>query len=349
MKKNKIGMTAFFFFSLLVIFTGELNAAAAELKFSVETETPENQIDKSKSYFDLKMEPNQEQELSIAVGNTTSNEITVIPEISDATTNQNGIVEYSPSKRKVDEGAPGYLTQIVSIEDSQKEIILPANSKTILKLKVKMPENAYKGTIAGGITLKEREDFSSSNTDDKQGLTIENKYAYSIAILLSESDEVLTPELELKNVTVGQLNYRNTIFAKLKNTESRYINMLSTETTIYKKGSKNPLYYSKKEEMQMAPNTSFDLPISLEGHKMEAGEYTLEMKAEGSGQKWNFSKGFIIKEKEAKKYNRKDVTVPKNNFGWIIILLVAILMLLVILVLLLIFLNRRKYNRNMNK
>lgn len=99
----------------------------------------------------------------------------------------------------------------------------------------------------------------------------------------------------------------------------------------------------------MAPNTSFDLPISLEGHKMEAGEYTLEMKAEGSGQKWNFSKGFIIKEKEAKKYNRKDVTVPKNNFGWIIILLVAILMLLVILVLLLIFLNRRKYNRNMNK
>ncbi|MFE3577386.1 WxL protein host-binding domain-containing protein [Lysinibacillus sp. NPDC059133] len=48
------------------------------------------------------------------------------------------------------------------------------------------------------------------------------------------------------------------------------------------KGRIEVLYQAKKQDVQMAPNSSFDYPIPLDGEKFKTGEYTLHIKAKSS-------------------------------------------------------------------
>ena len=74
---------------------------ANEFNFSVNPVLPENQIGES-GYFNLQMSPGQSQTLTITLKNTTDKTVVVEEEIASATTNINGVVEYSPNKIKAD-------------------------------------------------------------------------------------------------------------------------------------------------------------------------------------------------------------------------------------------------------
>nr|WGD97680.1 DUF916 domain-containing protein [Bacillus safensis] len=73
---------------------------ASELNFSVITVIPRNQIDQSKSYFDLKVKPSQKQTLQILMRNDTNQQIVIEPKVHTATTNVNGVVEYGKTEEK---------------------------------------------------------------------------------------------------------------------------------------------------------------------------------------------------------------------------------------------------------
>lgn len=334
---------------LVVLLSNISITDAAELNFSVEAEIPENQLDKDKTYFDLLMKPDSRQEIVIKLGNSTNKNVTVIPQISNATTNSNGVVEYSPSKNKLDRSAPTSIKETVTIDAKQKEIDIPAYGETKLKLSVKMPKQSFSGVVAGGITLKEKPKEASKMKED-QGMALDNEYAYSIAVLLREDEEVAKPSLILKSVTPGQLNYRNTIFTALTNPEARYINAVSVEAVITKKGTKEVIYKSNQEDMQIAPNTTFNYPIKLNGKKLVAGKYTVTMDVKGSNQSWKFLKDFDITQDKAKEFNEADVSIEKDESYLIKILIVAICILIIIVIAALIIVSRsRKNSRNKRK
>ncbi|MEN2666160.1 WxL protein peptidoglycan domain-containing protein [Listeria aquatica] len=46
-------------------------AAAAEMNFAVQAIIPGNQIDKSQTYFDLRMKPGQKQDIEVELRNDT--------------------------------------------------------------------------------------------------------------------------------------------------------------------------------------------------------------------------------------------------------------------------------------
>lgn len=119
------------------------------------------------------------------------------------------------------------------------------------------------------------------------------------------------------------------------------MNQLSVDTKITKKGESNVLYSSKKEEMQMAPNTSFAYPVSLNGEELKAGDYTLSMTAKSMGETWTFKKDFTIKADVAKAFNEKDVTV-KKEYTWIYILVGILLILLALLLIWFIIRKKKK-------
>lgn len=288
--------------------------SASELNFSVKTVIPENQIDKQLTYFHLLMDPSQKQILEITLGNDTDKDVTIVPEIASATTNHNGVVEYGPRDIETDSTLLHKMDELVSVGE---EITIPAHSTSTLKLEVNMPEEAFDGVLAGGITLREKEgeasDDANDSSSDESGLSIENKFAYVVAILLQNNDNAVTPELTLTDVFPSQINKRNVIKANVQNMMPMYMNQMSVEAKIMEKGKSEVLYESTSESLQMAPNSNMDYPIRLEGQELKGGEYTLDMTVTSMGETWHWTEDFTIDSEEANILNAEDVTIQPDH------------------------------------
>lgn len=333
-----------------------VNAVASEFKFAVVPVIPENQIDKTKTYFDLKMNPGAEQDLEVQLRNDTEKEVIVETGISSATTNLNGVVEYSPNEKKTDSSLKYNMADLVVAPTETK---LPAKGEATIKIHIAMPKEQFDGVLAGGITFTEKQsDEKESKDSSGSGMAIKNKYSYVVALLARQNENEVTPELLLNSVAAAQVNARNVINANLQNPQATYINQLNLTAEITKKGETDVLYVAEGEGLQMAPNSNFDYPVPLNGKPLEAGEYHLEIVAYGGKSpdgtykvknadgkeiafkyKWELGKDFTISGAEAKKYNEQDVTIKKDN-TWLYILIG--IGLLVAALLLIFFLIRRK-------
>lgn len=349
MKHRKVALLLFSILSCLTIATPSF---ASEFNFAVTPKASENQIDKNKTYFDLSLAPNQEDTLTVDLRNDTDKEVVVEAQISSAKTNGNGVVEYSENKLKKDKSLKYDLKDYV---EAPKEIKLPPNTGAEYKVKIHMPNEKFDGVIAGGITFKEKTtDKTSDSSDDQKGkgLAIKNEYSYVVALLMRQTTQNGDPDLNLLGVKADQRNARNVIQGKLQNPNFTYLNQLAAKTVITKKGNGKALYTNEQTEMQMAPNTNFDLSVPLNGDRLKAGKYTMKIeaygqkdqagthsfkekdseKAENYRYQWSLEKDFEIKSDVAKKLNASDVTI-KKDYTWVYIL-IGILLLLLIIVLL---------------
>ncbi|MGE8037586.1 DUF916 and DUF3324 domain-containing protein [Lysinibacillus sp. NPDC093692] len=337
MRKNTLWTLIGLLIVSLVSFTPF--ALASEFNFGVYTVIPDNQIDKQKSYFNLMMKPNQEQTLTIQLKNDTGEDVIIEPKIHSATTNLNGVVEYGPTNAEPD---PTLRYELGDLITTEKEITIPAKGSKDLFLHVKMPEEEFDGILAGGITIEEKEASSTNTEEANKGLSIENKYAYVVGITLQETVEQVTQDLKLHDVKAGQLNARNVINATLQNPTATYLNRFEVDAEVTKKGQTEVLYESKKQDMQVAPNSNFDYPIELNGEKFKTGEYTLHLKAKSSKESWEFKKDFTIKGEEAQQFNATDVSIEGPNY---LAYMVGLLTLIVVGLLIFIFYSRKKQKK----
>lgn len=282
---------------------------ASELSFNVEPMIPENQVDQTKTYFDLKTEPNMEETIKVNVYNNSDQDIVIEPVVKTATTNLNGVVEYGASLTTPNDSIPYQIESIVI--PNEKEMTIPKKGSYEAQFVIKMPPKEFKGILAGGITLKEKETAQSAT--ETKGMAVENQYAYVVAVVLHGTEEEVPKELNLTSVKSDQVNYRNVINLALENPQSRYINQLSIQAEVTKKGRKKVLYNSKKEHMQMAPDSNFNYPISLDGKKLKAGNYTVKIRANSEDENWELTKDFKVSGKEAKRLNSKDVSIKKDQ------------------------------------
>lgn len=322
---------------ILLMSCGTKVLFASELNFAVIPQKPTNQIDSKKGYFDLKVTPNQTQELSVLLKNNTNKAVVIKPKIAATTTNNGGVVEYGPSTKKNDATLKHDITDIVTTES---KITIKADSAYELKLKVNVPKEAFEGKITGGLTLEE-EINKKEQKDSGSGMSINNRYAYVVGLQLREDLATVKPELTLNKVAPAQRNYRNIIAANIQNTQPTYVNQLKVNAEITKKDSDKVLYKSTKERMQMAPNSNFDYPVELgEGKPLKPGKYTLNMTATSYKNEWHWTKDFTITGEVAKELNKKDVTIEKSYLMYYII--GGVLLLLILIVILMLILKKRK-------
>jgi len=99
MKKLLITMTML----VGVLFGGLMTTAQAEnLNYTVSADLPKNQLNSKVSYFDLKVTPGQTQDLTIQIKNSDNAAHKYVVTPNRATTNDNGVIDYSQSKAKAD-------------------------------------------------------------------------------------------------------------------------------------------------------------------------------------------------------------------------------------------------------
>ncbi|MDA9472807.1 DUF916 and DUF3324 domain-containing protein [Enterococcus sp. 5H] len=331
-----------------ILFTNLAHAdedLAGATGFTYSLNFPDNQMEENIGYYKLKMSKGQEQTVKITVTNPSTEKLTINVGLNGAVTNQNGVIEYGDSDIENDASLKFDFEDLVSGPES---IDLEAGETKTLDLKIKMPETSTEGVIAGGIQLMKAD--QDDNVSEEGGSRIINQYAYVIGLLLQESEEELSPDLNLNSVFAGQNNYRNTIFIDFSNIIPAFLNDMTVETQINAKGNDAVLYERKQTAMRMAPNSFIQFPVSMNGERMVSGTYVANILVTSGDQKWAWTEEFEITQEDADKFNERDVgLVQEKGLNWQLIALIvgAVLLLIGIIFGLMTYLRKKKQQKEL--
>ena len=284
----------------------------SELNFYLTPVLPESQLENGASgYFDLNLAPGTSDTLGLAIQNNSDQAIDVQISAHTAFTNVNGVVEYGKDAEEADPTLPYSLSDLI---ESPEMITLDAHESKTVEFPITMPEEAFDGVLAGGIRVEEVKE-EGEEEQEGEGLAIKNAFSYVVGVVVSNNRSAMDPGLELLDVFADQVNYRNVISAQVQNYTSTFINQLEIEATIQEEGQAEVLYETKRDGMQMAPNSTFNFPISLDGEAFKSGRYVLHMTARSEGEEWTWEQAFTIESETARRLNKEDVTID-NGFNW---------------------------------
>ncbi|MFD1472014.1 DUF916 and DUF3324 domain-containing protein [Companilactobacillus mishanensis] len=293
---------------------------ADAVKYTVSAEIPNNQVNKKLTYFDLKVAPNSTQDLKIKIINNDSVEHTYDVAVNRASTNVNGLVDYSQHGTKKD---PSLKYDIESMFPAPERITIPANTTKEVTLTLKVPNQKFSGVLLGGIRVLQE---INNQKPSKKEFSVNNQFAYVIGLKLQQSTDEVKPDMKLTNVKAEQNNGQNNITADLQNDEPTLMDDVNVDATVTpENGTKSVLKVDKKN-MSMAPNSNFAMPVSLNNQPLKAGKYTMHISAnaEKGTDKWNMKRNFTVTPKAAAKLNTTAVgQASQPNYNLIIALIVA--------------------------
>lgn len=326
-------------------FAPEIGQAENSMAYSIKADIPENQIDKTLTYFDLKMEPSQNQTITLTVSNSSDKEATIVISPNVALTNQNGVIDYSKSDVKKDSSMKYSIDSILS---KKQEVLLKAGETKKVPFTLQMPDEAFDGLILGGFYVSKKED-SSKEKETEKNVQIKNKYSYVIGIKIRSTMNEVQPKMELNQIKPALLNYRTAVTANLQNTEATIIPDLDVEAKVMKKGRKEILHETTKKGMSMAPNSNFDFPISWDNQSLEPGNYMLKVVAKSGENQWKFEKEFKIASKDSADLNKEAIEIEKTAPNWTFIILGTLLGMLLMILLIVYFIYRHKKKKEAEK
>lgn len=316
-------------FALLLVFFPAVVQAEETLTFYVTPEFPESQIEGSNSYFDLNLAAGETETLALKLQNASSETIQVQVTPHTAYTNVHGVVEYGKDAQEPDSSLSYSLDELIN---PSEVIELAGNETKTIAVSLHMPDESFEGFLAGGLRITEVKEKQEETTSSEEGVAIKNEFAYVVGVILSNTRDSVQPDLELLDVFADQLNYRNVISATIQNFAPTFVNRMAVEATVQRAGESDILYEASEERMQMAPNSNFNFPISLEGDRFQSGEYVLKLKATSGEEEWEWERNFTIEAEEARSLNRADVTIDSGLNWWMISVIVLVMVLLGVVV-----------------
>lgn len=332
--------------------TPEQSGGSGNVGFAVRASIPENQRDPMQTYFDLRMQPGQQQDLEVEVINSGSQEIEVQVSAISASTASNGLIDYrTPNRHDTSLKVP-----FSSISTVQQPVMrIPAGETHKAIISVSMPAEPYDGIILGGLLFTKTPESEMTNADgeslgeDQAGTMITNVYSYVLGVVLNETDVEVLPDFELVAVAAELVNYSASAVHYVRNKEAAIAKDISISLEVTKKGGSEVIHKYNRDDLEMAPNSLMELNTGWDPGAFEAGDYVSRMHLEQGGRSWDFEQEFSIAADQAAKINEENLDKPveANTTNWILILvIVVVLLLLLILILWLIFGRKKKDDDN---
>ncbi|TPR39145.1 DUF916 domain-containing protein [Apilactobacillus micheneri] len=341
MKAKKLFFT--FLTIIIGILTYNISASAAnnnaDIPFTMETIHPNDQINKSTSYIDALYKPGQQQKLQVKVRNSSNTTQHFIVSASDATTSNGLAIDYTKNKQKLI-GSPK-LSELIN-GNADQAIAMPAKSSKIVTFNLTMPREQFKGIIMGGISVYKDDRFYQQNNNNNKGVSINNRFVYSTAVLLRNQKGNVLPDIKLVDAKQAPNNQSPAIVTTLKNDKRNFISGVKTRSTIKDKDGKKVAENSTNLG-QIAPISQFDLSTPL-NETLSPGEYTLDGQASASdGQNWTWHKKIIITQQNFDN-TQKNIVTNKKPFPWAMVIIITLIVVILLLIGLLLYLllKRRK-------
>jgi Bacterial protein of unknown function (DUF916)./Protein of unknown function C-terminal (DUF3324). len=313
-----------------------------EVGFYVSAVIPSNQIQSGLSYFDLRMEPEQIQELEVRIVNESDEEMTVTVEAITASTNRNGIIDYKTPVIH-DKTLKYGFSSIAEVREPN--ITIPPNSTETAIITVTMPNEYYDGVILGGLVFTR---VNNSTVESNSGVSVNNIFSYVIGVKLTETDEVLSPNFEITEIVPKLINYQPVFLHGIRNTEAIIIKDMNIDVSV--KDSDGNIYAEvSKINADMAPNSVMPLGIEPVNEKIEPGNYTSEIRIEYNGETYEYSNEFHISGAVAKETNSGIISnraIPENDNTYTFMLAFIFSLICVIVMLLFLIIYKRKAEKN---
>lgn len=315
-----------------------------EANFSARAEIPENQVDKNQTYFDLRMQPGMEQDLTLVLTNPTKEKVSVTVEPNVATTNQNGEMDFTKRPKKQDNTLQYPFTELIS----DKQVVeLASNETKNVTFKLKMPQEKIEGMILGGFYLYKN--IGEEEEKAEANVQIKNRYSYVIGAKLTVDDQKVKPDVVLNEIKPDLLNYRTVVTANLQNIKPTMIGKFKVEAKIYQKGKTEVLHETTKENMTMAPNSNFDFPINWDNQRLEPGKYQLKLHASSNDENWEFDKEFTIEKTDSDRLNKEAVELEEQPMNWYLIIGIGLVIIVFLVVCVVVYKKNKKKKESLKR
>jgi hypothetical protein len=298
-----------------------------------------NQINDVTSYFDVLVKPGSTQNLSVNITNTSSADKKLRVSLTSAFTEDTGSIGYEPNK-KTDPSAKYYLRKLGS---KPVNITVPAGKVGKVTMRVKVPQNGFKGVLLGSIYVADR----TKRATNSKGMTINNRYALVVGVQMQTTklaQQSIRPNLKLMNIQPGMQKNKPAVLATIQNYTPTFFGQMDIVGKVSWRNSSKTLFSTKQYNYAMAPTSHFAYGI-FPDKGLNPGDYTLDLTAKSGKRVWHFKKNFTILAADANRINKKaGVKVDKSMpwWVWLIIILLILLLIALLALIIILLLKRRK-------
>jgi hypothetical protein len=250
---------------------------AAGLTFSVSSVQSINQVDKTKTYFDVRVMPKEVSTFQVKLTNLTDQPIQVESSVGTAQTSGSGNVWYTSADSRV-KNAPFKLENVLQ---GESVISLQPHETKLAKYTLTMPANSFRGVLAGAIK------FSDAATVDTQS-EFTNRFVYVLGVVLHQGEAVKKADVSFGASWVKQKSESK---LTILNKSGVFLNKAKITQTIYQAGKKIGTETSFQNG-QIAPFSSFKVTLKK---SLPVGNYEVATTVYSKGQKWETQRPLSIK------------------------------------------------------
>lgn len=336
-KKINIGFFSLIIVVVCLVFNQKVVYAEESVGFSVSPVFSENQVDSDLGYFYLRTEPNTTQEVKVTVKSLREAPTTISIHVNDAVTNDNVSVEYSNDNPELDDSLKNPLSKLLKVKENEQEITVSNFEEKTVILNLSLPKDPFSGIKLGGIRFLEK-----SQEDGSEGLT--NRYGYTVGVMLTQDNEPFNEGADLQFNEVGATLSRGmkVVYATLQNPEPKLLGGLTIDAKVYKEGETKPLLSESKQQLSVAPNSSFSYFIPWGIEDLKAGTYELRLIATSGENSWEWNESFDVGAQEAADINAQ--AMNRLSLSWTVKIVIIFLGILTICLTLYRVIRLKKYN-----
>ncbi|HAP4788028.1 TPA: DUF916 and DUF3324 domain-containing protein [Enterococcus faecalis] len=295
---------------ILSLFAGGYHAQAEESDssqlaggYTIEGIPSDHQLDKTVSYFYLKENPGEKDQVKVKLTNDSDKEKTLEVKLTNANTNSNGAVDYT-GKIKDHASLKDPLTSMAKV--SQKEVQVPAKSSVETAIDIQMPEKTMSGVVVGGIVVSEKQTVEK----EKQALSLGNIYTYTIGLVLTNEDTVEPKKnnsVELDTVGAKLSDGKKIVQADILNPNPYIFPNATVKGEIKPKASGEVIKKEEKKNVNIAPYSVYPFQFDWKKEELKPGKYVFVGSVDAGGKTWKFEREFEITDEKAKEINTKSV------------------------------------------
>lgn len=271
--------------------------------YTIEGVPSDHQLDKEASYFYLKEEPGENDQVKIKLTNDSSEDKVLEVKITNANTNSNGLIDYS-GQLKDHVSLKNPLTSIAKV--SQDEVKVPAKSSVETIINIQMPNQTLPGVIVGGILVSEKEE--EKNKDE--GLSLGNVYTYTLGLVLTNESKVEPKKnisVELDNVGAILFDGRKIVQANILNNNPYMFTEGTIKGKIIDQKTNKVVQNQEKSNINIAPYSVFPFQFDWGKENLKSGKYLFKGAVEAGDKVWEFEEEFEITADKAKEINEESV------------------------------------------
>lgn len=290
-----------------VALSGGPVSAAATSNIGISPVYPDNQIT-ANGIFDLKVQPGQAETLKLKIANLSHETQKLIVQPTTAYTNDAGTMALD-------------------------HVTVPAGEITMVEMPIKVPGKAFDGIVVGGVLVKSDDQASPFA---KKGVSVKNKFAYAMGVVLKESDQTAVPKLTLGKIQPKIVGNDIKIKTVYKNNKPAIISDMTLHAKITNRQTGQVMGKTADTGMSVAPNSAFNYANNWHGHKIKPGSYHYHATiTAANGQHWQLDKNF--------KVGVAGSFVMNQHYNpWLSYVIIGILVLLLIIMIAVIIYKRLK-------